>query len=588
MLLVWRRIVKEQITIAAAGPAMSGQTGPGRPPGGLADGAALAAQGGDGHHDRLWEQITGDAALKDIVHKGLTVESVGEGKRRLADALYAVSIAPFYAILKIENTSWSRGEVVRFQQKAQQIKTNIEGQLYEIGKLGSEDSKKRLIGLGRARAELLPVRLLTNLGVDKGLLECNADECRSFYGSKRGVWNHLHGLIMQWRQGEDLTELEHKREWKLFWEISILCRSLPGGKAGNHTHTIPIPQMRPGEMLFEMADIAKGADDSEGWFSCQCGCNCRFRIHMPDADDIELLKQIDERGNLRMSFRLSCVDGFEKGSTPIFLDHYQLAQKQQVLALYQGKILDLLGLQAKAKLDTLKHILGDCWERDWIHIQLGRTENLEIRKEKRRKTRHSVRSAEQTVLVPRSPEGLQRLQMASRLFDRKGGAVSFLVGQPATIGKRRELVVGHINEEGQYTDCNLASVNAGILHANLWKLTPETIRKRFEDAERQAQRVSIDTCTSIENFPTAVNLLRNELCPVDPKAAKKWKRHMQDREGKFKPFRCSCRGDRCFSLIRKELADRESTGTDFWQQRWLAHWPSCQWNMRRDPAGPAT
>ena len=82
MLLVWRRIVKEQITIAAAGPAMSGQTGPsGRPPGGLADGAALAAEGGDGHHDRLWEQITGDAALKDIVHKGLTVESAWPQRR---------------------------------------------------------------------------------------------------------------------------------------------------------------------------------------------------------------------------------------------------------------------------------------------------------------------------------------------------------------------------------------------------------------------------------------------------------------------------------------------------------------------------
>ena len=44
--------------------------------------------------------------------------------------------------------------------------------------------------------------------------------------------------------------------------------------------------------------------------------------------------------------------------------------------------------------------------------------------------------------------------------------------------------MGHINE-GQYTDCNLASVNAGIMHANLCTLTPENIRERFEDEERQ-------------------------------------------------------------------------------------------------------
>jgi len=228
---------------------------------------------------------------------------------------------------------------------------------------------------------------------------------------------------------------------------------------------------------------------------------------MPDADDIELEGGRNVSPRMSFKFRLSYIDGFEKGSTPIFLDHYQLSQKQRVLYLYQSKILDLLGQQAKEKLETLT--LGEGLA--WMCVPL-RTEGSDEKRSSKRRKRHKKVHVPR-VLVPRSPEGLQRLQMASRLFCREGGAVSFLVGQPATIGVRRELVVGHIIGT-EYTDCNLASVNAGIMHANLWEHTPQNIRQRFEDAERQAQNVLINTCTRIENFPTAVDLLREELCPV--------------------------------------------------------------------------
>jgi hypothetical protein len=110
------------------------------------------------------------------------------------------------------------------------------------------------------------------------------------------------------------------------------------------------------------------------------------------------------------------------------------------------------------------------------------------------------------------------------------------------------------------------------MHANLWKYTPENIRKRFEDAERQAPSL-INTCTRIEDFPTAVNLLRNEFCPVDPMAAKKLKTKMQHPDGRFKSFHCTCRNQR-FSVKETELEE------PIWQQRWLAHWLSCEWNKR--------
>jgi len=461
-----------------------------------------------------------DTGLREKVCLGLGVKPGGHN--RVADAVHAICVAPWWALVKAEgSTGWTRDTVRKAEQEAKKIRESIETELYKAVGCNSRSSKQRLRGVGRARAEFFVFKLLTDNGVEAGKLGVNKDDIRAF-GNRQpgGTWGKLLSQLERWRRGEK-QKGQHARNWALFVNITRRARGLPGGRDTNHTHgPVPMPQMRSGEWLFQMKDIRKA--DTSGWFKCGCGCKCDYKISMPDADDIVLRKrQEGPDGSLVIVhyFRMYAVDGFESWSVPN-LRNVDEAKVSAVLGLYRPELLELIDQNVKQYLELAAPILGyeteANRERDWKQVTCVREEAQPAAK-RQKTTRRGIQTNQTNVFRMRSPEALQRLQMAVRLFGGKEGVVSFLPGLLATMTAngelRREVVIGHSNNtlEPIYRDQNLAAVAAGVIHSNTWKHTLEADRKRYAQAELAPANPQQ---TLLENYPTAVCTLKDQLVPM--------------------------------------------------------------------------